>query len=115
MAVSIQATQRPSHLWDAVIELTKSAQNNNTDPFFWATQLISILNSAGVSLPSVELAHVLVSHILWENHEPIAWKFLEKALNVNIAPPLLVLALLSSRYLSFLIDCVSVFNLLLIV
>ncbi|XP_065861189.1 mediator of RNA polymerase II transcription subunit 33B [Euphorbia lathyris] len=84
-------------VWDSVLELTKSAQDKNTDPVLWAVQLSSILNSAGLSLPSTELAHLLVSHICFENHVPITWKFLEKALAVNIAPPMLVLALLSTR------------------
>ncbi|KAL5561633.1 hypothetical protein UlMin_031380 [Ulmus minor] len=95
MAVSVQ--KPPSNLWDTVLEHTKSAQDKNTDPSLWAIQLGSRLSSAGVSLPSVELAHLLVSHICWGNHVAIAWKFLEKALTVKIAPPMLVLALLSTR------------------
>ncbi|KAF3436334.1 hypothetical protein FNV43_RR23426 [Rhamnella rubrinervis] len=96
MAVSVQR-QQPSHLWDTVLELTKSAQDKNIDPLIWAIQLSSSLNSAGVSLPSVELAHLLVSHICWANNVPITWKFLEKAVTVRIVPPMLVLALLSTR------------------
>lgn len=49
-------------------------------------------------MPSVELANVLVSHICWENNVPIMWKFLEKALMLKIVPPMLVLALLSQRF-----------------
>ncbi|PQQ16831.1 mediator of RNA polymerase II transcription subunit 33B [Prunus yedoensis var. nudiflora] len=60
-------------------------------------RLSSSLNSAAVALPSVELAHLLVSHICWANHVPITWKFLEKALTVKIVPPMLVLALLSTK------------------
>ncbi|PON52861.1 Mediator of RNA polymerase II transcription subunit [Trema orientale] len=96
MAVSVQKPAT-SHLWDTVLEITKSAQDRNSDPLLWAIQLSSNLNSAGVSLPSVDLAHLLVSHICWANHVPITWKFLEKALTVKIAPPMLVLALLSTR------------------
>ncbi|KAJ7972832.1 Mediator of RNA polymerase II transcription subunit 33A like [Quillaja saponaria] len=95
MAVAVHASQ-PS-LWDTILELTKSAQNKYSDPLLWVTQLNSILTSAGVSLPSIELAHLLVSHICWDNHVPITWKFLEKALTANIVPPLLVLAILSTR------------------
>ncbi|KAI4301291.1 hypothetical protein L6164_034583 [Bauhinia variegata] len=84
-------------VWDAVLELTKSAQEKNVDPLLWAIQLSSTLNSAGVSLPSVEVAQLLVSHICWDNHVPIMWKFLEKAVTVKIVPSLLVLALLSTR------------------
>lgn len=96
MAVPLQ--QPPSHLWDSVLQLTKSAQDKNSDPLLWALQLSSSLNSAAVPLPSVELAHLLVSHICWGNHVPITWKFLEKALTVKIVPPMLVLALLSTKY-----------------
>ena len=66
-------------VWDSVLELTKSAQVKNCDPQLWAIQLSSNLNSAGVDLPSMELAHLLVSHICFDNHMPITWKFLEKA------------------------------------
>lgn len=96
MAVSVQ--QPLSHLWDTVLQLTKSAQDKNSDPLLWAVQLSNSLNSAGVALPSFELAHLLVSHICWANHVPITWKFLDKALTVKIVPPMLVLALLSTKY-----------------
>ncbi|EOX94836.1 Reduced epidermal fluorescence 4, putative isoform 1 [Theobroma cacao] len=94
MAVSIQAA---SPVWESVLEQTKSAQGKNSDPLLWAVQLSSSLNSAGVSLPSIDLAHLLVSHICWDNHVPITWKYLEKAMTVKFVPPILVLALLSTR------------------
>ncbi|KAJ0035432.1 hypothetical protein Pint_24923 [Pistacia integerrima] len=84
-------------VWDSVVEITKVAQSKGSDPLLWAVQLSSNLNSAGVNLPSVEVAHVLVSYICWDNNVPILWKFLEKALMLRIVPPLLVLALLSER------------------
>ncbi|GLT81473.1 hypothetical protein SLA2020_528570 [Shorea laevis] len=84
-------------LWDGVVEQTKMAQENRCDPLLWALQLSSSLSSAGVTLPSTEMAHVLVSYICWDNNEPIMWKFLEKALMLKMVPPLLVLALLSDR------------------
>ncbi|KAK8555592.1 hypothetical protein V6N13_046120 [Hibiscus sabdariffa] len=93
MAVSVAV----GPVWESVLEQTKSAQEKNSDPLLWAVQLSSRLNSAGVSLPSTDLAHLLVSHICWDNHLPITWKFLEKALTANFAPPMLVLALLSIR------------------
>ncbi|KAI3814826.1 hypothetical protein L1987_14472 [Smallanthus sonchifolius] len=84
-------------LWDNVLDLTKKSQDKGSDPLIWALHLSSQLNSAGVSLPSPDLANLLVSHICWDNNNPISWKFLEKALISNIVPPLLVLALLSTR------------------
>ncbi|TYG93779.1 hypothetical protein ES288_A11G138200v1 [Gossypium darwinii] len=94
MAVSVQAA---SPVWESVLEQTKSAQDKNRDPLLWAVHLSSSLNSAGISLPSIDLAHLLVSHICWDNHVPITWKFLEKALTVKFVPSVLVLALLSTR------------------
>ncbi|GFY85183.1 REF4-related 1 [Actinidia rufa] len=91
--VSIQS----SSLWDCVLELTEVAQEKGSDPLLWALQVSSNLNCAGVVLPCPELANLLVSHICWANNVPIAWKFLDKALAFKIAPPLLVLALLSNR------------------
>ncbi|KAJ4968446.1 hypothetical protein NE237_015147 [Protea cynaroides] len=96
MAVSV-VTQRETTLWDSVAELTEVAQDKGGDPLFWAIQVSSNLNSLGVSLPSTEVAYLLISHICWENNVPITWKFLEKALAMKIVPPLLVLALLSRR------------------
>ncbi|GLT42581.1 hypothetical protein SLA2020_165720 [Shorea laevis] len=93
MAATLQASQ----VWESVLEQTKWAQDKNSDPLLWASQLSSSLNSAGVSLPSTDLAYLLVSHICWDNNVPITWKFLEKALAVKIAPSMLVLALLSIR------------------
>ena len=84
-------------VWDNVVEITKAAQEKGSDPLRWAVQVSSSLNSAGVCLPSVELAHVLVSYVCWDNNVPILWKFLEKALLLKIVPPLLLLALLSHR------------------
>ncbi|CAN1855322.1 Mediator of RNA polymerase II transcription subunit 33B [Linum perenne] len=87
----------PQSLRDSVLQLTKSAQEKNADPLLWAIQLSSSLASAGVALPSADVAEVLVCHICFENHVPIAWKLLEKALSIKIVPPMLVLALLSGR------------------
>ncbi|XP_010524010.1 PREDICTED: mediator of RNA polymerase II transcription subunit 33B isoform X2 [Tarenaya hassleriana] len=84
-------------LWDSVVVLTKSAQEKNADPLHWAVQLASTAAAAGVCLPSGTLAQLLVSHFFSDNHTPIAWKLLEKAMTVKIVPPLLVLALLSPR------------------
>ncbi|KNA04417.1 hypothetical protein SOVF_199670 isoform A [Spinacia oleracea] len=84
-------------VWETVVALTKVAQQKGTDPFLWAIQISSNLSCAGVSLPSIELSHTMVSYILWDNNVPSAWKFLERALMLNMVPPLLVLALLSTR------------------
>ncbi|PRQ38851.1 hypothetical protein RchiOBHm_Chr4g0418531 [Rosa chinensis] len=86
-----------SSLWDNVIQETKEAQEKGSDPLLWSVEVSSILSSAGVSLPSTELANVMVSYICWENNVPILWKFLEKAMVYNMVPSMLVLALLSSR------------------
>ncbi|KAJ8748364.1 hypothetical protein K2173_003001 [Erythroxylum novogranatense] len=83
--------------WDSVLEVTVYAQNNNSDPMQWKAQVAAILSSSGVALPSTELAHLLVSHICFDNHVPITWKFLEKALTFNLVPSVLVIALLSVR------------------
>ncbi|GAB4851154.1 Mediator of RNA polymerase II transcription subunit 33A [Ancistrocladus abbreviatus] len=83
--------------WDIVLEQTKTAQEKDSDPLLWAIQLHSNLSSLGVSMPSPDLAHSLVSYICWDNNVPATWKFLEKALEMKIVPPFLVLALLSTR------------------
>ncbi|KAB2625321.1 mediator of RNA polymerase II transcription subunit 33A [Pyrus ussuriensis x Pyrus communis] len=83
------AEPKQSSLWDALIMQTKEAQENGSDPLLRSMEVSSNLSSAGVSLLSMELAGVLVSHICWENNVPIIG-FEHGALH-------LVLALLSSR------------------
>ncbi|XP_057546589.1 mediator of RNA polymerase II transcription subunit 33A-like [Amaranthus tricolor] len=83
--------------WESVIEITKSFQQKGSDPILWAIQVSSYLNSAAISLPSIELAHTLVSYICWDNNVPAAWEFLDKALVLNLVPPLFVVSLLSTR------------------
>lgn len=90
-------TQLNRNIWDRVLGQTKEAQEKGSDPLLWAIQVSSNLSSAGITLPSLELANHLVSHICWDNNVPISWKFLEKALALKIVPPLLVLGLLSTR------------------
>ena len=85
-------------LYDNVISFTETAQQKGTDPLIWKRHIISLFISAGEPLPSPELAEVLVSYILWDNNVPIMWNFLEKAFSFKIVPPLLLLALLSVRF-----------------
>lgn len=82
-------------------ELTKEAQRTGSDPFVWAVQMYSNLNSSGESFPSSQLAEFLVSYICWDNNVPILWKFLDMALIHNIVPPLFLLSLLSVRLVNF--------------
>lgn len=98
----MSATYDQCILWDGVLELTKLAQENGSDPLLWAVQVSSNLSSSGVSFPSFELANFLVSYIFWDNNVPITWKFLEKALVLKIVPSLPLFALLSIRSLSSL-------------
>lgn len=91
--------QQQQSIWSGVIELTKLAQYRSTDPLTWAVQLSSTLSSAGVSLPSIQAAKLIVDYICWENNVPITWKFLDMSLTMKILPPMLLLALLSVRSL----------------
>ncbi|EOA32401.1 hypothetical protein CARUB_v10015673mg [Capsella rubella] len=84
-------------VWDGVIQLTKMSQENCIDPRLWASQLSSNLNFFAVEFPSTELAEVIVSYICWDNNVPILWKFLERAMALNLVSPLVVLSLLSHR------------------
>ncbi|PHT63257.1 hypothetical protein T459_32901 [Capsicum annuum] len=69
-----------SSQWDRVKELTKLAQERNTDPLIWTMQLSSTLNSVRITLPPIDIGEILVSHICWSNNVPNAWKLFEKAL-----------------------------------
>ncbi|KAG2317318.1 hypothetical protein Bca52824_020440 [Brassica carinata] len=83
-------------VWDGVVELTKTAQEQCVDARLWASRLSSNLKPF-VEFPSTELAEVLVSYICWDNNVPILWKFLERAMALNLVSPLLVLSLLALR------------------
>jgi hypothetical protein len=97
-AVPAQTSDADERLiWDAILRQTDSALKSNTDPNVWAVQITSTLRSSAVTLPSVDLAHRLVSHLFWNNHSPTAWKLLHTAASLDIIPPLLLLALLSTR------------------
>ncbi|KAL9250275.1 Mediator of RNA polymerase II transcription subunit 33A-like protein [Drosera capensis] len=95
--VSVPSAAAVVGVWESVMEATRKGQERNEDPFLWAIQVSSGMSSAGLELPSVELAELLVSHICWGNNVPLMWKFLDKAMGVGIVDPWLVLALLSKR------------------
>lgn len=92
-----------SSWWDEVAEYTKAAQEKGADPAAWGLHLSSSLASAGVQLPSPELTELLASHLCcWKNYNaPLAWKYVDKALSANLASPILLFALLSSRSVKF--------------
>ncbi|KAL9240775.1 hypothetical protein vseg_014956 [Gypsophila vaccaria] len=84
----------------SVIDITKNGQEKGIDPSMWAMQISIVLRSSNVCVPSIELAHLLVSHLsCWDYNVSLSWKFLDIALSLDLAPPLLVLSLLSSRVL----------------
>ncbi|KAG1338451.1 Mediator of RNA polymerase II transcription subunit 33B [Cocos nucifera] len=83
--------------WDGVAEFTKAAQEKRCDPAVWVAHVSSVLAAAGAPRPSPELSHLLVSHLCWGNNVPLAWKYVERALAANLASPMLLLALLSTR------------------
>ncbi|KAL6517243.1 hypothetical protein OROHE_017949 [Orobanche hederae] len=105
------ATRSNDAVWDSILGQTKMAQEKGSNPLVWSVQVSSYLNSVGITLPSVELAEHLVSHICWENNVPIAWKFLEKALLLKIVPPFLVLGMLSTRVIPYRGSCPAAFRL----
>ncbi|AES74540.2 hypothetical protein MtrunA17_Chr6g0451521 [Medicago truncatula] len=75
-----------------------SFAEQHTCPNVWASQITSILRSSAVTLPSVDLALRLVSHLFWNHHSPTVWKLLDIATSLNLLPPLLLIALLSTMF-----------------
>ncbi|KAL0742754.1 hypothetical protein Bca4012_084267 [Brassica carinata] len=73
-----------------------TAQEQCVDARLWASHLSATLKPF-VEFPSTELAEVLVSYICWDNNLPLLWKFLERAMSLNLVSPLVVLALLAHR------------------
>ncbi|XP_051127540.1 mediator of RNA polymerase II transcription subunit 33A-like isoform X2 [Andrographis paniculata] len=96
--MEVEKKNKNKNIWGSVLGKIKVGEKEGSDPFLWAIQVSSNLTSLGISLPCLELGHHLVSHICWDNiNDPISWKFLEKAMALKIVPPLLVLALLSTK------------------
>ncbi|CAL0310329.1 unnamed protein product [Lupinus luteus] len=83
-------------VWELVLHETKKARNAET----WGNEVISILvhnhSSSPLSLPSLQLTHLLLSSSLL--HSPLSWKLLDKALSLNLISPFLLIALLSKRH-----------------
>lgn len=92
-------------IWETVLEITKLAETKCTDPTLWAIEVSTTLNSAGVVLPSQELATLLVSHIFWDHNVSCTWKFLEKALCFRLVPHVLLFALISIRSAYSIFSC----------
>ncbi|CAI8615916.1 unnamed protein product [Vicia faba] len=96
-AVPTQTIDADELLLCSILHRTDFALQINANPNVWAEEITSMLHSSAVTLPSVELARRLVSHFFWNCHGPTAWKILDVAASRNIIPPLLLLALLSTR------------------
>lgn len=81
---------------DLVMVRTKGASDAEVWGFEVASILLDSSASVSLSLPSVELTRLLVSHLLHSDDSPLPWKLIDKALSLNIIHPLLLLALLSN-------------------
>lgn len=96
LTMAIPAQTSEADAWDAVLRQTKLAVETSADPYAWAFDVRSTLHSSAIAIPSVELAHRLVSHFFWDNYSAAAWKLLHTALSLDIIPPSLLIALLSA-------------------
>lgn len=87
-----------------VMEVTRVCQEQRDTPLLWAVEVSKWLKGAAVSMPSVELGQMLISHLCWSNNGPMLWKYIEQAMSSHMIPSLLILALLTSRYMCFLFE-----------
>ncbi|CAJ1906114.1 unnamed protein product [Sphenostylis stenocarpa] len=83
--------------WDEVLRQTMLALEANADPYAWAFDVSLTLRSSAIAIPSIELAHRLVSLFFWDNHSAAAWKLLRTALSLDMIPGSLLIALLSAK------------------
>ncbi|XP_057816727.2 mediator of RNA polymerase II transcription subunit 33A isoform X2 [Cryptomeria japonica] len=84
-----------------VVEVTRVCQEQRDTPLLWAVEVSKCLRGAAVSMPSVELGHLLISHLCWSNNGPILWKYIDQAMSSSMTPSLLILALLTSRVIPY--------------
>ncbi|GLJ38137.1 hypothetical protein SUGI_0776330 [Cryptomeria japonica] len=84
-----------------VMEVTRVCQEQRDTPLLWAVEVSKWLKGAAVSMPSVELGQMLISHLCWSNNGPMLWKYIEQAMSSHMIPSLLILALLTSRVIPY--------------
>lgn len=86
------------HPWQQQVkELTLLCQEQRDPPLLWAVEVNKCLQGAGVMMPCLELGQLLISLLCWRNNEPMLWKYIEQAMASRLVPPVLILALLTSR------------------
>lgn len=85
---------------ETILETIKICHHRQEAPLPWAMEVGKCILSLGMSLPSPELGHVLVSYICFHNNHPSLWKFLQQALSSRLLSPIHVLSLLSARFRS---------------
>ncbi|KAG6643626.1 mediator of RNA polymerase II transcription subunit 33A-like isoform X2 [Carya illinoinensis] len=82
-----------------VLETLKRCQQQNESTLVWVMEVAKCIRSLGVGLPCLELGHVLVSQLCFDDNNSSLWKFVELALSSGLLYPLHVLSLLTSRVL----------------
>lgn len=80
-----------------VLETLKRCQQQNESTLVWVMEVAKCIRSLGVGLPCLELGHVLVSQLCFDDNNSSLWKFVELALSSGLLYPLHVLSLLTSR------------------
>ncbi|KAI4353605.1 hypothetical protein L6164_002540 [Bauhinia variegata] len=86
-----------SEIKKGILERVNWWQQRNEPPLALVQELVKYLNSWNLSLPSPDLAELLVSHLCFDNNHPSMWKFIHQALSSRLLFPLQLLSLLSSR------------------
>ncbi|XP_025695905.1 mediator of RNA polymerase II transcription subunit 33A isoform X1 [Arachis hypogaea] len=82
---------------ETVLTFLNHCCRHHRPPGACVIELVDFLNSLRLHLPSPDLAHLLVSHLCFDNNHPWLWKFLHHALSSRLLFPLQLLSLLSSR------------------
>lgn len=94
----MEAASPSSSLDQLVASELKASAVHSEAPLLRALELSRRLHERGVSLPSPNLAEILVSNLCFSQHTPSLWKLLDQAMASRLVSPLQILALLTQRH-----------------
>ncbi|KAJ1690345.1 hypothetical protein LUZ63_014500 [Rhynchospora breviuscula] len=97
METELETTTSTSHLDQLISSELKASEVHSEAPLLRSLDLSRRLQEKGISLPSPNLAEILVSNLCFSQHTPSLWKLLDQAMASRLVAPLQILALLTQK------------------
>jgi hypothetical protein len=90
----------PGDLEGRVMAAVKASEARGDPLLVRAVELARVVAGEGATIPSPDLAGILVSNLCFAHNSPSLWKLVGQAMASRLLSPLHVLALLTPRYAS---------------